>query len=153
MGTFYAVAHHLAVLTLFFCALETILQLQQPFSLSVAKRVSMTDLCNSVAATLVLIFGLTRLFYFEKGSDYYFQNAPFIIKLGLYVVASLLSIIPTLEVRRWRAPLKNAMTPIVSLHKLNNLRTVAYLQLGCLAAMAICARLASRGTDWKVFTN
>ena len=100
---------------------------------------------NGIAATLVLLVGLMRVFYLEKGSAYYFSNGPFLAKLGFYGLASMLSLVPTLEVRRWRVPLHQGRLPTVSGQKLTAMRTVAYLQLACLVAMAICANWAARG--------
>ena len=103
---------------------------------------------NGIAATLVLIVGLVRVFYLEKGSAYYFGNGPFLAKLGFYGLASILSLVPTLEIRRWPVPLKKGQLPTLSDQKLTTMRTVAYLQLACLAAMALCANLAARGQTW-----
>ena len=103
---------------------------------------------NGIAATLVLLVGLVRVFYLEKGSAYDFGNVPFLSKLGFYGLASVLSLVPTLEVRRWRVPLQLGQLPTVSDQKLTALCTVAYLQLACLAAMAMCANLAAQGQAW-----
>lgn len=105
---------------------------------------------NGIAATLVLVVGLVRVFYLEKGSAYYFSNGPFLAKLAFYGLASILSLVPTLEVRRWRVPLKNGQLPSLSDQKLSALRAVAYLQLACLAAMVTCANLAAHGQAWHV---
>ena len=147
MTTLFAALHHAAVLTLFICALLSIYQLRQPLTLPGANRLRMTDMLNGIAATLVLVVGLVRVFYLEKGSAYYFSNGPFLAKLAFYGLASVLSLVPTLEMRRWHTPLKNGQLPILSDQKLITLRAVAYLQLACLAAMATCASLAVRSVD------
>jgi putative membrane protein len=146
MTTLFAALHHAAVLTLLVCALVSIYQLRQPLTLPGASLLRKTDMLNGIAATLVLVVGLVRVFYLEKGSVHYFSNGPFLAKLAFYGLASVLSLVPTLEVRRWQIPLKNGQLPIVSNQKLITMRTVAYLQLACLAAMATFANLAARGT-------
>ena len=148
MTTLFAILHHAAVLTLLVCALVSIYQLRQPLTLPGAHLLRRTDMLNGVAATLVLIVGLVRVFYLEKGSAYYFGNGPFLAKLGFYGLASILSLVPTLEIRRWPVPLKKGQLPTLSDQKLTTMRTVAYLQLACLAAMALCANLAARGQTW-----
>lgn len=149
MTTLFAALHHAAVLTLFICALLSIYQLRQPLTLPGANRLRKTDMLNGIAATLVLVVGLVRVFYLEKGSAYYFSNGPFLAKLAFYGLASVLSLVPTLEMRRWHTPLKNGQLPMLSDQKLITLRAVAYLQLACLAAMATCASLAVRGVDGR----
>ncbi len=145
MTTLFATLHHAAVLTLLVCTLVSIYQLRQPLTVGSARLLRGTDMLNGIAATLVLVVGLVRVFYLEKGSTYYFGNGPFLAKLGFYGLASILSLVPTLEVRRWRVPLKQGHLPTLSDQKLMALRAVAYLQLACLAAMAACANLAVNG--------
>lgn len=151
MTTFFAALHHGAVLTLLVCALVSIHQLRQPLTLAGARRLRTTDRVNGTAATLVLVVGLARVFYLEKGPAYYFGNGPFLAKLAFYGLASVLSLVPTVEVRRWRVALQNGQPPILSARKTRALRTVAYLQLACLAAMAACANISARGGDWPFF--
>jgi putative membrane protein len=150
MTTTFAALHHFAVLTLLVCTLFTIRQLFQPFSVRRARLMSTTDMFNGIAATLVLVIGLVRVFYFEKGSVYYFQNGPFMAKLGFYGLASILSVFTSVEVYRWRASLRSGILPKLSPEKMTVMRRVAALQLVCLIAMAACANLASRGIDWKM---
>ena len=145
MTTLFAALHHAAALTLLVCTLASLYQLRQPFALPGARLLRTLDMLNGMAATLVLVVGLVRVFYLEKGSAYYFSNGPFLAKLGFYGLASVLSLVPTLEVRRWRAPLQQGQLPTISDQKLTAMRTVAFLQLACLAAMATCANLAARG--------
>ena len=147
MTTFFATLHHFAVLTLLGCTLLTLRQLQQPFSITGARFLSRIDMVNGIAAILVLLVGLVRMVYFEKGTAYYVHSVPFLAKLGFYGLASLLSIIPTMEIFRWRIPLKNGLLPVMSTQKQSRLRIVALLQLACLVVMAVCANWAANGRN------
>lgn len=147
MTALFALLHHMAVLTLLGCTLMSIVQLRQPLDLSAARRLRATDMLNGMAATLILLVGLVRVLYLEKGADYYFHNGPFIAKLAFYGLASVLSLMPTLEMLRWRVPLKQGLLPSLSPQKLSRLRRVASLQLACLIAMMVCANLAARGVN------
>ena len=148
MTVLFAVLHHVAVLTLLGCTLRSIVQLRQPFDLSAARRLRAMDMLNGMAATLILLVGLVRVLYLEKGAAYYFHNGPFLLKLAFYGLASVLSLVPTLEIFRWRVPLKRGLLPSVSRQNLARMRTVAYWQLACIFAMVACANLAARGVDW-----
>ncbi len=145
MTTLFATLHHTAVLALLVCTLVSLYPLRQPLTVPGARLLRRTDMFNGIAAALVLVVGLVRVFYLEKGRAYYFSNGPFLAKLGFYGIASLLSLVPTLELRRWRAPLDMGQLPAVSDQKLTALRTVAFLQLACLVVMALCANLAAHG--------
>ena len=129
------------------CALISITQFMCAFDLRRARVLRKLDTVNAIAATLVLLIGVIRIFYLEKGAAYYFHNGPFIAKLVLYGVASMLSLVPTLEIRLWRVPLEKGLLPVVSSNRLSRMRTVAYAQLACIFAMAACAVLAARGID------
>ena len=148
MATLFEAFHHLAVLTVVGCALMSIVQLRKPFDLNTARLLRYTDLLNGIAATLVLLVGLVRVFYLEKGAAYYFHNGPFVLKLALYGVASVLSLVPTLEIWRWRVPLQRGMLPSVSRQNWTRMHRVAYGQLACIVAMVVCANWAARGVDW-----
>ncbi|MGQ0709944.1 MAG: DUF2214 family protein [Rhodoferax sp.] len=136
---------------LFFAALvlagpiTALVLLQRPLDATTATRLRQVDAINGVAATLVLLIGLVRLFYFGKGPDFYFHNLPFIGKLVLYAVASGLSLVCTLETRRWAAPLKSGSVPVLSPQKLGQMRRALGGQLLCVLGMAACATLAARG--------
>ena len=148
MSTLFATLHHAAALTLLVCTLVSIYRLWQPLTVQSARLLRNTDMLNGIAATLILVVGMVRVFHLEKGSAYYFANGPFLAKLGFYGLASVLSLVPTLEVRRWRIPLNKGQLPTVNDQKMTVLRTVAFLQLVCLAAMATCANLAAQGQTW-----
>ncbi len=142
MTPLFAALHHAAILMLLICTLVSIYQLRQPLTVPSARLLRSTDMLNGIAATLLLVVGLVRIFYLEKGAAYYFANSLFLAKLCFYGLASILSLVPTLELRRWRAPLQRGELPTPSGHKIAALRVVAYLQLACLIAMALLANRA-----------
>ncbi|WP_374665176.1 DUF2214 family protein [Ramlibacter sp.] len=145
MTSLFAALHHASILTMLACTLVTLHQLGQPITIRSARLLRRTDLLNGLAATLVLAAGLVRVFYLEKGPTYYFGNGPFLVKLGFYGLASVLSLVPMLELRRWRVSLGQGQVPDLSERKQKILRVVAWLQLAGLAAMALCARMAAQG--------
>ena len=59
-----------------------------------------------VAAGVLLVVGLARVFWFEKGAAYYFHNHAFLTKFGLFIIIGLLSIVPTVEFLSWRKAVK-----------------------------------------------
>ena len=66
------------------------------------RRLALADLVLGVSAGVLLVVGLLRVFYFEKGAAFYFSNGAFIAKLVLFVAVALLSIYPTIRFLRWR---------------------------------------------------
>lgn len=144
-SAFLAFLHHVVAFTVFACAVLSLVLLQLKFDLRVAKQLQHTDMVNGIAATLVLLIGIIRVFYSEKGADYYFHNVPFLAKLTLYGLASILSIVPTLEIFRWKKTLNQGQLPILNDIKVSQLRAVAIGQVLCILGMMLCAILAARG--------
>ena len=76
MSTLFAFLHHLAAFTLVAAlALELVL-IRQELSRATALRLLAIDGMLGVSAVVLLIVGLTRVFYFEKGAAYYFRATP-----------------------------------------------------------------------------
>lgn len=119
--------------------------LQRPLDVANATWLRHVDAINGLAATLVLLIGLVRLFYFGKGADFYFHNLPFLGKLLLYAVASGLSLVSTREIRQWAGLLKAGQAPAVSAQKRDQMRRAVGGVLACVLGMAACASLAARG--------
>jgi putative membrane protein len=85
------------------------------------------------------------VFYFEKGADYYFHSHAFLIKLTLFIVVALLSIVPTREFLSWRAALKSGRLPAVDATKLRLVRRIIHGEVAAIVVILLCAALMARG--------
>jgi putative membrane protein len=85
------------------------------------------------------------VFYFEKGADYYFHSHAFLIKLTLFIVVALLSIVPTREFLSWRAALKAGRLPAVDATKLRLVRRIIHGEVAAIVVILLCAALMARG--------
>ena len=111
----------------------------------VARRIARADRAMVVAALTVLAFGLLRVFYFDKGSAYYFANTFFQLKLALFVTGAVLSQFPSAEYRRWRGALAQGAAPRVDAATLGRLKRLIHWQLVVILGMLLCASLMARG--------
>jgi len=68
--------------------------IRSELTLASARRLQVTDLVLGIAAGALLVVGLLRVFFFEKGAEYYFHSHAFLAKFSLFIVIGLLSIIP-----------------------------------------------------------
>ena len=67
------------------------------------KLLSVADLIYWISAVTILISGLLRWFMIDpKGADYFNHQPLFHIKLTVFVVIAILSIIPTLKFLKWK---------------------------------------------------
>ncbi len=110
-----------------------------------AQRLGRIDLLYLVAAILALASGLLRLFFGVKGAAFYVNNPVFWVKMGLFIVAGLISIIPTLRFIRWSKALRNNTITAISNSELASTARIIYLELVLLALIPLMATLMSRG--------
>ena len=108
----------------------------------------MADRIYGASAGIVLVVGLLRVYYFEKGAAYYFHSAPFIAKLSLFVIVALLSIPPTIEFISWGKALKEGRVPEVSAQRLRLLRRLIHWQLALIVLLILNAALMARGVGY-----
>jgi putative membrane protein len=73
MATLFAFLHHLTAFTLVACVAVEFMLLRQELTPATARRLIATDAVLGISATALLIVGLLRVFYFEKGATYYFS--------------------------------------------------------------------------------
>lgn len=148
MSTLFAFLHHLAAFALVAAlALELVL-IKGELHAQAARRLRVVDAVYGASAGALLVVGLLRVFYFEKGSAYYFHSAPFIAKLVLFLAVGLLSIVPTLEFAAWGRTLKQGQVPSLNNEKRRKLRMVMHLELTGVVLILLCAAMTARGVGF-----
>jgi putative membrane protein len=145
---FLAFLHHLAAFALVAALTVELVLLNGELTLKSARRLQMIDAVYGASAGLLLLVGLLRVFYFEKGAAYYFHSAPFIAKLSLFVAVGLLSIYPTVTFRGWTSALKRGQPPTVTADKPRTMRAVIHGQLAGVALILLCAAMMARGVGF-----
>jgi putative membrane protein len=103
------------------------------------------DAVLGISAGFLLVVGLLRVFFFEKGAAYYFHSHAFMTKFSVFIAVGLLSIIPTLEFLSWRKPVKPGEIPAVSARKLRFIRSVIHGELAAVVIILLCAAMMACG--------
>jgi putative membrane protein len=145
MSTLFAFLHHVAAFTLVAALAVEFMLIRQSLTVDNARRLLVTDAILGASATILLVVGLLRVFYFEKGYAYYFSNHAFLGKLGLFIIIALISIVPTLEFLRWRSAVKAGQVPQVTPQKLATLRRVIHWELAGIVFILLFAAMMARG--------
>ena len=145
MSTLFAFLHHLAAFTLVGALAVEFVLIGQELSLSTARRLTVADAVLGLAAGILLIVGLLRVFFFEKGAEYYFSSHAFLIKLSLFIVVALLSIVPTREFLSWRGALKAGRLPAVDATRLGLVRRIIHGEMAAIVVILLCAAIMARG--------
>jgi len=102
-------------------------------------------LADRIGRRALLVIGLLRVSFFEKGPDYYLHSHAFQVKLSLFVIVALLSIIPTVEFLSWSGALKAGQVPTVSAKKLRQVTLVLHSELLAIVIILLCAAIMARG--------
>jgi putative membrane protein len=145
MSTLFAFLHHLAAFTLVAALAVEFTLIRQELTLWSARWLQVTDMVLGIAAGLLLIVGLCRVFFFEKGSDYYFHSHAFLAKFSIFIVIGLLSVIPTVEFLSWNKPLRDGQVPKVSAKQLRRVTAVIHGELFAIVLILLCAAIMARG--------
>ena len=85
------------------------------------------------------------MIYFEKGGEFYVDNLFFQIKIGLFLLAALISIYPTISFARWKSDLDQDVAPVLTSAQVKSLRRALHWELMLIAGILLCASLMARG--------
>jgi putative membrane protein len=147
MATLLAFLHHLAAFTLVAALAIEFTLIRQELTVATARRLVVVDGVFGASAGVLLVVGLLRVFYFEKGWLYYFSSHAFWGKLGLFVLVGLLSIVPTVEFLKWRKPVQAGQMPAVSAEKLVRIRKIIHWELAGIVLILLFAAMMARGVS------
>lgn len=140
-----AFGHFLAFFSLAAALVLQLALLTESPSLETARRIQRADHVLGLSAILLLVFGFLRVFYFEKGSEFYFGNIFFWIKLVLFVAAGVISIYPSLNFRRWNSELNQDIAPELGGDTLARLKKIIHWELVLVGGILVCASLMAKG--------
>ncbi len=145
MSTLFAFLHHLFAFTLVAALAIEFTLIRQELTLASARRLQVTDLVLGIAAGALLIVGLLRVFFFEKGAAYYWHSHAFLTKFSLFVIVGLLSIIPTREFLSWGRAIRAGEVPVMETSRRKRVMMVIHLELAAVVIILMCAAIMARG--------
>ena len=148
MAALFAFLHHVPAFTLVSAFAVEFVLIRHELTLKNARTLLVADLVAGASAGALLVVGLLRVFFFEKGAAYYFHSVPFLAKLALFVLVALLSIYPTREFLSWRQSLKEGRAPVVRQVKQRTIRSVLHVELAAVVLLVLNAALMARGIGY-----
>lgn len=117
-------------------------------TLAEARKLQLVDMVYGICAGLVLAAGFARVFYFEKGSDFYFASPFFHLKLTLFVVIGLLSIYPTIKFLGWRKYTGAGQAPMMNEQEYRWIARILHIELALLVLLMLSASLMAKGISY-----
>jgi putative membrane protein len=145
MNSLFAFLHHIAAFALVAALVIEFVLIKDDLDVKNTRKILLADLALGISASVILVVGLLRVFYFEKGASYYFHNASFIAKFSLFVLVALLSAYPTIQFLSWRGAVKRQQAPNVSPQRLRAIRVVIHWELAGIVFIILFAVLMARG--------
>lgn len=145
MSIFTAVLHHLAFVVLAAMLTTELLLLRGELTLQRARQVAVCDMVYGISAMLLIVVGLSRVFFFEKGTEYYFHSYAFIAKMSAFVLMGLLSVKPTLTFMSWRSALRRGDLSVIDPASILMARRLIHWQLVALVLVVTFAVLMAKG--------
>ncbi len=140
-----AFLHHLAAFTLVGSLIYEHTTFRRDLSLAEARRIQRMDLIYGISAGFILVIGLLRVFFFEKGAAYYAHNWFFWTKMVGFALAALLSIYPTIRFVSWNKFFAKNQIPEVSDQDVSRIKLVLRLELAAIALILFSAAMMARG--------
>lgn len=140
-----AFLHHLAAFTLVGSLIYEHTTFRKGLSLTDARRIQRMDILYGVSAGLIVVVGLLRVFYFEKGAPYYSHNLFFWTKMTGFVLAALLSIYPTIRFVSWNKFFARNEVPVISDQEFTRIRMIMRLELLAIVVILFSAAAMARG--------
>lgn len=145
MTVLFAFLHHLAAFTLVAALAVEFVLIRRELALWSARLLQGADMVLGISAGILLLVGLGRVFWFEKGSAYYFGSHAFLTKLTLFIVVAALSIVPTIEFLRWRKAVKQGQVPVVAAGTLRKVARIIHIELAAVVLILLCAAIMAKG--------
>ena len=140
-----AFLHHLSAFTVVGALVAEVMLFKPPLSVAQARKLQRVDSVFGLAAGVLLVVGLLRVAYFEKGAGYYFADAFFLTKFVAFVLAGLISIYPTVLFLSWSKALKQGVAPEMSAAQVRRARMCLMWELTAIVVILFCAPFMARG--------
>jgi putative membrane protein len=140
MASIMAFLHHVAAFTLVSALAVEFVLIRGEITPAAARRLARADLIFGISSGVLLVVGLLRVFYFEKGAAYYFHSGTFIAKLALFALVGLLSIYPTRKFIAWRKAIDASSVPAI--------RRIIHLELVAVVLILLMAALMADGIGY-----
>lgn len=144
MEPLLAYLHYLSIILLGAFLTAELIVCRPPLAPAQVRQLPRLDVVFFAAAILALATGLLRLFFYAKGLAFYLPNPAFGVKMALFVVIALLSIVPTRRFLGWRRALDAGGAP-PDADAVARVRRVLHVELALFALMPLMAVLMARG--------
>ena len=140
-----AIAHHLSVFLLVALYAAEFALLRPGLSGVRICQLARIDAAYGGVAGLVIVVGIIRVIFGVRGWEYYVTNHAFWGKMGAFLVVGLLTIQPTIAIRKWLKAVGSDETYSPPATEIATSRRLVHIQAGVLLLIPIFAAAMARG--------
>jgi putative membrane protein len=145
VNSIMASLHHILAFMLTAALVYEFVAYRKGLTAAEARRIQRVDLVYGISAGLLIVVGLLRVYFFEKGPNFYFNNHVFWTKMALFVIIGLLSIYPTIRYIKWNPTLAENKAPEIPDAEFRNIRLLLWLEMAGIVLILFAAPLMARG--------
>ncbi|HKE47815.1 MAG TPA: DUF2214 family protein [Rhodanobacteraceae bacterium] len=145
LDAFLAYLHFMAIFGLFATLMYEVILLKAGVANLDIETLALTDRKFGIQAGVVLVTGALRALFGAKGAAFYMHNPVFHLKIGLFVLAALISIVPTIAFLRWRKARRADASWRVPEPEWQRARKLVRLEMAIIALIPLAAVIMSRG--------
>lgn len=144
LDAIFALAHFLALFMLVGALFGESYLLRLPIKADVIAVLARVDRSYGIAAGVLILAGLGRVFFGIKDESFYFASHAFWGKMACFAAAGIISIFPTLKILAWRKASKGdgAFTPPAN--EIAEMRRLVMIQAVLIGFIALFAVLMAR---------
>ena len=140
-----AIAHHLAVFTLVALYAAEFALLRPGLAGPRIGQLAKVDAAYGAMAGVVIVVGIIRVIFGAVGWEYYVSNHAFWGKMAAFLVMGLLTIQPTVAIRKWLKASKGSDSYLVPDREIATSRRFVHIQAGVLLLIPMFAAAMARG--------
>ena len=140
-----AYLHYISIFTLIVFLTAEAVVLRPDMTPEIRQRLARYDAVFGFAALAVLITGLLRVFYGAKGYGFYVHNPVFHVKVGLFILVGLMSIVPTINILRWKKQGKTLPNFVPTPSEIAKTRRWVMIESHLIIFIPLAAVLMARG--------
>ncbi|NJN80773.1 MAG: DUF2214 family protein [Anaerolineales bacterium] len=145
INSIMATLHHIAAFAVTATLVYEFLAFRKNLTVDEARRILNVDSAYGISAGVLVVVGLLRVFFFEKGSAFYLNSTTYWIKMALFIIVGLLSVYPTIRFLKWRAALNEDKAPEIAEDEFKKIRFLIHLELVGILLILFVAPLMARG--------
>jgi putative membrane protein len=140
-----AYLHHLAVFGLVGLLCAELVLVRPGLDAAQARRIARLDGVYGGLAGLVIVAGLLRVFFGDKGWGFYVESHVFWTKMALFLAMGLVSIAPTMAFMKWRKAAEAEAGYAVPEAEILRARRFIHAELLIVALIPLAAAAMARG--------